>query len=149
MATDFLLFEKALSEYKKISEQNTIEKKKSFDEDDTYDSQDETLPLYLSDKEIEDILDEDILDKEELIENDGKCLHKNIVNENGKFKLKLTVMLFISLIEYQALFIIYYVDTFFLASCSEPQSKMESKDLNEQMYLVVRSLKHNNVKIVT
>jgi hypothetical protein len=47
------------------------------------------------------------------------------------------------------LFIIYYVDTFFLASCSEPQSKMESKDLNEQMYLVVRSLKHNNVKIVT
>ena len=83
MDTDFLLFEKALSEYKKFSEQSIVEKKKSFDEDDTYDSQDETLPLYLSDKEIEDILDEDILDKEELIENDGKCLHKNIVNENG------------------------------------------------------------------
>ena len=30
----------------------------------------------------------------------------------------------------------------------QPNSKVDSKDLNEQMYLVVRSLKHNNNKVV-
>jgi len=34
-----------------------------------------------------------------------------------------------------------------LESCSKPQIKVESKDLNEQMFLVIRSLKHNNTKI--
>jgi len=36
---------------------------------------------------------------------------------------------------------------FFLESYSKPQIRVESKDLNEHMYLVVRSLKHNNAKI--
>jgi hypothetical protein len=41
-----------------------------------------------------------------------------------------------------------YIDLFYLESCTKPQIKVESKDLNEHMYLVVRSLKHNNTKIV-
>jgi hypothetical protein len=38
-------------------------------------------------------------------------------------------------------------DQFFLECCVQPQSKVESRELNEQMFLVVRSLKHNNAKI--
>jgi transcription initiation factor TFIIIB Brf1 subunit/transcription initiation factor TFIIB len=78
MATDFLLFEKALSEYKKISEQNTINKKKSFgNEDELYNTDDEDNIIF--EENYSSDLDEKDIDKEE----DSKCPHKNIVNENG------------------------------------------------------------------
>jgi hypothetical protein len=38
-------------------------------------------------------------------------------------------------------------ETFYLECCTQPNQKVESKELNEQMFLVVRSLKHNNTKI--
>lgn len=38
-------------------------------------------------------------------------------------------------------------ETFYLECCVKPNAKVESKELNEQMFLVVRSLKHNNAKI--
>ena len=82
MATDFLLFEKALSEYKKISEENISEKKKSFDLDDDYNTDDEDKIFFdghLSDCSID--LDETKIDIKEDLET--KCTHKNIVNENG------------------------------------------------------------------
>ena len=41
------------------------------------------------------------------------------------------------------------LDVFYLESfCQVSSSKVESKELNENMYLVVRSLKNNNLKIV-
>lgn len=47
------------------------------------------------------------------------------------------------------LLIIQTIETFYLECCVKPNAKVESKELNEQMFLVVRSLKHNNAKIVT
>ncbi len=42
------------------------------------------------------------------------------------------------------------IDVFYLESFSQLSSnKVESKELNENMYLVVRSLKNNNLKIVS
>lgn len=42
------------------------------------------------------------------------------------------------------------LDVFFLESFSQlNSSRVESKEINENMYLVVRSLKHNNQKIVS
>lgn len=42
------------------------------------------------------------------------------------------------------------LDVFYLESyCQLSSSKVESKELNENMYLVVRSLKNNNQKIVS
>ena len=42
------------------------------------------------------------------------------------------------------------IDTFYLESVSQGGITLgEAKDLNEKMYLVVRSLKHNNNKIVS
>ena len=82
MATDFLLFEKALSEYKKISEENISVKKKSFDLDDNYNTDDEDKIFFdgdLSDCSID--LDQTKIDIKEDLET--KCTHKNIVNENG------------------------------------------------------------------
>lgn len=73
MSTDFLLFEQALSEYKKISEK---EKRKSFDENDLINDDesclDKKLNNYVSNSE----------ENEENEEN-MKCNHKNIINENG------------------------------------------------------------------
>ena len=80
MTTDFLLFEKALSEYKKISEKDKKDekRKKSFNEDDLIDdneiSIDKNSNNYSSDLE-ENEENED--------EEDTKCYHKNVVNENG------------------------------------------------------------------
>lgn len=47
------------------------------------------------------------------------------------------------------LLINFIIETFYLECCVKPNAKVESKELNEQMFLVVRSLKHNNAKIVT
>ena len=42
------------------------------------------------------------------------------------------------------------IDVFYLESfCQLSSSKVESRELNENMYLVVRSLKNNNQKIVS
>jgi hypothetical protein len=43
----------------------------------------------------------------------------------------------------------YCIDVFYLESFTKPCARVESKDLNEHMYLVVRSLKHNNNKLVS
>jgi transcription initiation factor TFIIIB Brf1 subunit/transcription initiation factor TFIIB len=71
MTNDFLLFEKALSEYKKISEKDKIERNKSFDEDDDYISENE-IYLKNSSSELEDNEEEN-----------AKCSHMNVINENG------------------------------------------------------------------
>jgi transcription initiation factor TFIIIB Brf1 subunit/transcription initiation factor TFIIB len=85
MATDFLLFDEALSEYKKISDKNIVTNKKSFDEDDdSYNSDndintvdEENLSHYSSDDENnKDEIKDDM-------EETRKCLHKNVLNENG------------------------------------------------------------------
>lgn len=64
----------------------------------------------------------------------------NIINDNGK-------SLFCNILT-NFLTFLSCLDTFYLESHTKPQVKVESKDLNEHMYLVVRSLKHNNTKIV-
>jgi transcription initiation factor TFIIIB Brf1 subunit/transcription initiation factor TFIIB len=81
MATDFLLFEKALSEYKKISEENNIQKRKSFDnEDDLYNTDDEDNMIF---QENLSNYSSDLEEKDDKEEDGTKCSHKNIVNENG------------------------------------------------------------------
>jgi len=81
---DFLLFEKAMNEYKKIlDEQQKCKGRKSFDEDDIYSSNidDEEDYDYYSDEMSEDT-ENNILKIEE--NNDtSKCPHTNISNENG------------------------------------------------------------------
>jgi len=44
---------------------------------------------------------------------------------------------------------LYFTEVFYLESFSQlNSSRVESREINENMYLVVRSLKHNNQKIV-
>eukprot|EP00350_Pseudokeronopsis_sp_OXSARD2_P000168 CAMPEP_0170557166 /NCGR_PEP_ID=MMETSP0211-20121228/19245_1 /TAXON_ID=311385 /ORGANISM="Pseudokeronopsis sp., Strain OXSARD2" /LENGTH=87 /DNA_ID=CAMNT_0010867917 /DNA_START=125 /DNA_END=388 /DNA_ORIENTATION=- len=38
-------------------------------------------------------------------------------------------------------------DSFYLECCTNQLSKQEKRELNEQMFVVVRSLKHHNQKI--
>lgn len=76
MDTNFLLFENAMTEYKKILEKDNFEKKKSSEDenDDKYNIIPEgNLSDYSS----------DVDQKEDYNEYTTKCLHTNIVNENG------------------------------------------------------------------
>ena len=82
MATDFLLFEEALSEYKKISDKNTVTNKKSFG-DDEYISDDNDVIDGVNEEILSHYSSDDENNKDETKEENPKCSHKNVLNENG------------------------------------------------------------------
>ena len=73
-----------------------------------------------------------------------------IVNDNGKLRALSRQLPLFTRHYLPYLTILSFLDVFYLESfCQLQSSKVESKELNENMYLVVRSLKNNNQKIVS